>query len=91
VWDVGRHAHDGAWCGADGRAADGERERAFEDHHERVERRRVFGEPLAPVEREEREIAAGGFRQDATRDPLLGGRDERVQRKRFGLAESSES
>jgi hypothetical protein len=30
----------------------------------------------SPVEREEREVAAWGFRQDALRDPLLGGRDE---------------
>ena len=60
--------------GANRCAADREDERPFEDHHDGSD-----GEVCSvssPVEREEREVAAWGFRQDALRDPLLGGRDE---------------
>ena len=46
---------------------------AFEDHHERIERRRVFGEPLARVECEERDVPSARLCEHATRDALFGG------------------
>lgn len=47
---VGRHAYDGARRRTDGGPADRQGEGAFEDQHERVERRRMFGESLPRVE-----------------------------------------
>ena len=84
VRNVGRHTYYSPWRGMDRGAANSESQRSFEDQYERVKRRRVLTESLPLVEREEREIATGGFRQDSARDPLFGGRDEGVQPKGFG-------
>jgi hypothetical protein len=61
--DVGGHSNYGSRRRADGRAADREGERAFEDDHKRIEGRRVLTELLVHVKREEREIASSGSGQ----------------------------
>jgi hypothetical protein len=66
---AGRHAHDGARLRANRGLADRQGEGAFEDQHERIERRRMFGESLPRVEGEERQSAPRGFRKHSARVP----------------------
>jgi hypothetical protein len=78
VRNAGGHPYHRSRRRPDRGAADREGERSLEYQHERVERRRVLGEPLSRVEREQRDAAAGGLRQDTTRNSLLGRGDERL-------------
>ena len=61
VTNVRGHADNRAWPGGDGDTTDRECQRAFEDHDEGIERRRVFAQSLPGIEREQRQAAGAGL------------------------------
>ena len=78
------HVDNRSWRSADARTTDGQVKSSFENDHERIEWRRVFGEFLSGIKCKQRQVAARSTGKNAAGDAAGWRRDERVERKRLG-------